>query len=124
VSACKLVPSVNSTDGTPTLADPEPPPLTETTYSLDGTAVNDFTDPLGLQRYCYENDGLETDFTWVPNTPDGASLAGQLTVRAFEMGGDVAVQLTTDFSWPCTGKPAWTDAAAADTAGAGKSAKS
>jgi hypothetical protein len=124
VSACKLVPSVNSTDGTPTLADPEPPPLTETTYSLDGTAVNDFTDPGGLQRYCYDNDGLETDFVWVPSTPDGASLAGQLTVRAFEMGGDVAVQLTTDFSWPCTGKPAWTDGATAAAAGAGKAGKS
>ena len=108
VSACTLTPAVNSTDGTPTLAVPEPPPLTETTYSLDGTAINDFTDPAGLQRYCFDNDGVEMDFSWTPNTADAAVLTGRITVRAFPMGGEVSAQITTDFSWPVTGKPAWT----------------
>lgn len=106
-SAVKLVPSVDSTDGTPTLAVPQPPPLTTTTYSLDGTAINDYTHSAGLQRYCYDHDGEEMDFVWTPNTADAATLTGKLTVRAFEMGGDVGVQVTTDFSWPCTGKPVW-----------------
>jgi hypothetical protein len=127
-SAVKLVPSVDSTDGTPTLAVPEPPPLTTTSYSLDGTAINDYTDPAGLQRYCYDHDGEEQDFVWTPNTADAAVLTGRLTVRAFEMGGDVGVQVTTDFSWPCTGKPAWTGGAAAleadaQPAAAGKGGK-
>lgn len=108
VSALALTPATDSTDGTPTLAAPEPPPLTKTTYTLDGTAVNDFTDPAGFQRYCYDNDGLETDFVWTPNTPAAAECAGRCTVRAFTMGGNVAEQLTTDFSFPCTGKPVWT----------------
>jgi hypothetical protein len=123
-SAVKLVPTVNSTDGTPTLANPEPPPETDTTYALEGTAINDFTDPTGFQRYCFDNDGLETEFTWTPSTADAAVLAGMLTVRAFEMGGDVAVQLTTDFSFPCTGKPTWTGGTATTAAASeGRKAK-
>lgn len=112
ISACTLTPAVDSTDGTPTLADPEPPPLTTTTYTLDGTAINDFTDPSGFQRYCFDNDGLETDFTFTPNTDDAAVLTGKITVRAFPMGGAVSEQITTDFSFPITGKPVWTGGAA------------
>lgn len=124
VSALTLTPSVDSTDGTPTLAAPEPPALTKTSYSLDGTAVNDFTDPAGFQRYCFDNDGLETDFTWTPNTPGAAVLTGQCTVRAFPMGGNVAEQLTTDFSFPVTGKPVWTGGPGAGTLAAGEGRKS
>ena len=123
VSACTLTPAVDSTDGTPTLADPEPPPLTTTSYTLDGTAVNDFTEPTGLQRFCFDNDGAEMEFSWTPNTPDAAVLTGNLTVRAFPMGGNVGEQLTTDFSWPVTGKPSWTGGATLEEASAGRKSK-
>jgi hypothetical protein len=124
VSKLALVPTVNSTDGTPTLGTPEPPPTTQTAYALSGTAINDFTDPLGLQRYCFDNDGDEVAFSWTPNSAETtpAILTGTLTVRAFEMGGDVAVEITTDFEWPITGKPVWTGGSAA-AAGAGRKAK-
>jgi hypothetical protein len=112
VSACKLVPTVNTTDGTPTLAVPEPPVESDTTFALEGTAINDFTDPTGLQRWCYDEDGNVHDFTWTPNTADAAVLTGQCTIQAFEMGGDVAVQITTDFSFPTVGKPVWTGGSA------------
>ena len=39
VASCTLTPAVNSTDGVPTLAVPDPPPQTDTTYSLDGDAI-------------------------------------------------------------------------------------
>lgn len=123
IGAVTLTPAVDSTDGTPTLADPEPPPLTTTTYTLDGTAVNDFTDPAGFQRYCFDNDGEEQDFTWTPNTPDAAVLTGQCTVRAFPMGGNVSEQLTTDFSFPVTGKPTWTGGGAGTLAAEGRKSK-
>ena len=105
VSALTLTPAVSSEDGTPTLADPEPPPLTTTDYSLDGTAILDFTDPQGLSRFAYDNDGATMDFVWTPSTPDGTQLTGQCVVRAFPIGGEVSVQLTQDFSWPTVGKP-------------------
>jgi hypothetical protein len=110
VSTCTLTPSVDSTDGTPTLATPEPPPLSTTSYTLDFTAINDFTNPGGFQRYCFDHDGEEQDFEWTPNTTDQtpAVLTGKCTIQAFPMGGDVATQLTTDGSFPITGKPVWT----------------
>jgi hypothetical protein len=125
VSALSLVPAVNSTDGTPTLAVPAPAPETKTDYSLDGTAINDFGTLSGLQRYCYDNDGATMDFVWTPNTddPTPATLTGRCVVRAFPMGGNVGEQLTTDFSWPCEGKPVWAGGAAATAAGAGGGAK-
>jgi hypothetical protein len=114
VSALTLTPAVDSTDGTPTLAVPAPAPETKTSYTLDGTAINDFADAAGLQRYCYDQDGQTVPFTWTSNTTDGTTCAGEVVVRAFPMGGNVGEQLTTDFSWPCVGKPVFTDVAAGD----------
>ena len=54
VNACTLTPAPDETDGTPTLAVPEPPPEYKNKYTLDGTAINDFTDPDGFQRYAME----------------------------------------------------------------------
>lgn len=109
VTSIVVTPAVDSTDGVPTLADPEPPPQTSTTYSLDFTAINDYLNPDGLQRFAFENDGVEMDFVYTPLTSGTtpATLTGRVTVRSFPMGGDVAVQVTTDASWPITGKPVW-----------------
>jgi len=127
-SNVRLVPSVDSTDGTPTLAVPDPAPETDTSWALEGSAINDFENPAGLQRYAYDHDGEEIDFVWTPATGGAtpATLTGTLTIRAFEMGGDVGVQVITDFSWPCTGKPVWAGGALAasteaETAAAGSS---
>lgn len=109
VASLTLTPSVNSTDGVPTLAVPEPAPETQTDYSLDGDAINDFEDPTGLSRYCYDNDGDEQPFVWVPITADGTSVGGDIVVRAFPIGGTPGEMLQTTFSWPCVGKPIWSD---------------
>lgn len=106
-SSVQLVPSVDSTDGTPTLADPNPAPLTTTSYALEGTAIDDYTNPAGLQRYCYDHDGEELGFVWTPNTTDAATCTGDVVVQAFQMGGEMRDQQTNDFSWPCVGKPVW-----------------
>ena len=108
VSALTLTPSFNTTDGTPTLAVPEPPPESTTSYALDGSAIADFTDPAGLQRYAFDHDGEEAAFVWMPNTDAGTTCTGTVKVQAFPMGGKVAEQLVTDFSWPVVGKPAFT----------------
>lgn len=124
VSALALTPAVNSTDGTPTLAVPAPAPETKTDYSLDGSAVNDFSAVTGLQRFCYDNDGETMDFVWTPNTDDvaPATLTGKCVVRAFPMGGKVGEILVTDFSWPCEGKPAWAGGATTQAESAGRKA--
>lgn len=115
VSNIRLVPSVDSTDGTPTLAVPEPPPETKTTYALEGSAINDFATAAGLQMFAYDQDGDLVDFTWVSSTVagEGATVTGKVVVRAFEIGGAVGEQLVTDFSWPCEGKPVFAPVAGA-----------
>jgi hypothetical protein len=124
VSNIRLVPAVDSTDGTPTLAVPDPAPESTTTYSLDGSAINDFAVPGGLQRYCFDNDGDTVDFSFTSSTVDGTTLAGQVQIHAFEMGGDVGTQLVTDFSWPVVGKPTFTDLPLAAGASKSKAASS
>ena len=116
VSALSLVPAVDSVDGTPTLAVPDPPPETNTTYSLDGSAINDFSSASGLQMYCYDHDGETTPFVWVSSTVagEGATCSGDVVIRAFTIGGAVGEQLVTDFSWPVAGaKPVFTAGTAA-----------
>lgn len=109
VSALALTPAVDETDGTPTLAVPDPAPEQSTSYTLDGSAINDFTKAAGLQRYCYDHDGETVAFVWTPNTDETtpATLTGEVQVRAFPMGGAVGEQIVTDFSWPTVGKPVW-----------------
>jgi hypothetical protein len=107
VSSIALIPAVDSVDGTPTLAVPDPAPETNTTYALEGSAIQDYSQAAGLQRYCYDNDGTETDFIWTPLTGSGgAVITGRCVVRAFTIGGNVGEgPIITDFSWPCVGKP-------------------
>jgi len=107
VSALTLTPAFSTTDGTPTLAVPDPPPESKTDYTLDGSAINDFTDPAGLQRFCFDNDGAEMEFEWIPVTTAGTTLTGSVQLAAFPMGGKVGEQLVTDFSWAVIGKPTW-----------------
>ena len=123
VSALTLTPSFDTTDGTPTLAVPDPPAESSTKYTLDGSAINDFTSATGLSRYAYDHDGEELAFVWTPNTDAGTTCTGTVVVQAFPMGGKVAEQLVTDFSWPCVGKPVFAgDLPLADEARAGRKA--
>lgn len=125
VSALALTPAVDSTDGTPTLAVPAPEPEMKTTYTLDGSAINDFEAVAGLQRWCYDHDGETVDFVWTPNTDVAtpAILTGQVQVRAFPMGGAVGEQLVTDFSWPTVAKPVWTGGGAGTQSARGGEAR-
>lgn len=81
-------------------------------HTLNITAVQDFTDPAGLQRYSWEHSGQSVPFVWSTGA-DGVSFAGTVKVRALEVGGDVNKRLTVDAEWPCVGVPVptWPDPA-------------
>ena len=115
VSALVLTPSADETDGTPTLALPDPAPELKTSFTLDGTAIGDWESATGLQRYAFEHDGEEVPFVWTPNTAAGTTLTGDVQMRAFPIGGSVGEQVTQDFSWPCQSKPTWTDVLARES---------
>lgn len=79
---------------------------TTVTWTLNGTAIQDWDAPGGVSivQYSWAHDGETVPFEWKPNA--GATLfTGNVTIRALELGGDVNTRITTDFSWPMTGKP-------------------
>ena len=113
-----LTPKVDSTDGTPTLAEPEPLPEQKETWTLDGSAIQDFELAEGFVNYCFDNAGTEKPFVWTP-LDAGVSWAGTCLVNSIPIGGDAGAQITADFSFAVKGKPARTD-----VAGAARSARS
>jgi len=112
MSNVRLVPEAEEEDGTPTLGEPQPAPLLTTSWSLQGTAIQDWelAADTGFVEFARTNDGLEVAFTWIPNTDIGVEYAGTCQVRAVEIGGDVAAQTTTDFEFPVVGDITRTDA--------------
>lgn len=105
ISNVRLVPSNDSTDGTPTLGDPTPAPILETSWELSGTAIQDWeaTADSGFVEYCRANNNTVVAFEWVPNSGLTAKYTGTCQIQAVEIGGDVATQITTDFTFPVVG---------------------
>jgi len=109
-SNVRLVPDTAEDDGTPTLADPTPPPLATITWSLEGTVIQDFTaGAASFVNYLMDHALEEEAFEFVPNTADGPTYAGTVQLRPVEVGGDAGVQVTTDFSMPIVGVITRTD---------------
>jgi hypothetical protein len=109
ISNVTLTPDVSSEDGTPTLGLPDPAPLSTIKWSLKGSSIQDFEDAAGFVNYCMDNALSEVPFVWVPDTDAGVEYAGTCQVLPVEIGGDVSVQLTTDFEFPVVGVPSRTD---------------
>lgn len=109
VSACRLTPSVDSQDGTPTLAVPDPAPDSSVSWALNIDAIQDFTEAAGLVNYLMDNALSEVAFDWIPLTSDGTKYAGTVQIVPMEIGGDVAVQSVTSVELPVVGDPIRTD---------------
>lgn len=118
-AAVRLTPSVESEDGTPTLAVPAPAPNTTVSWALNVDAIQDFTEPAGFVNYLQDNALDEQLFEWVPQDTDGVAYSGTVQLVPIEIGGDVAVQVVTSVELPVVGEPTRTDAATR----AGSSAK-
>jgi len=86
--------------------------LTDTStdpWVLEIEAIQDFTDPLGLQKYLFDNEGEQVAYSWKPNLV-GPTFSGSVTVVASEIGGAVATRLKAKIAMNCTAKPIWTPA--------------
>lgn len=108
-TAVRLTPGVNSADGTPTLAVPQPAPDTTVSWALNIDAIQDFEDATGLVNYLMDNALAEVPFVWTPITSDGTSYAGVVQIVPMEIGGDVGVQVVTSVELPVVGEPTRTD---------------
>jgi hypothetical protein len=108
-AAVRLTPNVNSNDGTPTLAVPEPAPDSVITWALNIDAIQDFENPTGLVNFLMDNALSEVAFVWTPLTEAGVVYSGTVQVLPMEVGGDVAVQVVTSVELPLVGEPTRVD---------------
>ena len=115
-AAVRLTPSVDSEDGTPTLAVPDPAPLSTISWALNVDAIQDFEEPTGFVNYLMDNKLAEHFFEWVPKTTDGTKYSGKVQIIPIEIGGDVAVQIVTSVELPLVGVPTRTDGVLGTTA--------
>lgn len=105
VASCSLMPTVNETDGTPTLADTTPAAEMTVTWTIGGNTISDWSDDGGFVNWAMDNSGTETDFKFYPSTADGIYWTGTCQVRPIEIGGDVMAQSSVAFEFPLTGDP-------------------
>jgi hypothetical protein len=105
ISNVKLTPDVSTEDGTPTLGIPEPSPLSTIAWKLAGSAIQDWEEDAGFVNYCMDNGLAEVPFIWVPLDDATVEYSGTCQILPVEIGGDVAVQQTTDFEFPVIGTP-------------------
>lgn len=105
-SNVRLTPNVDETDGTPTLAEPDPAPLAEVSWTLEGTVIQDFSAGTTAFVHWLADHALEeVAFEFVPATAiDGLRYTGTVQVRPVAIGGDAKVQLTSDFALPLVGE--------------------
>src|SRR5262249_9727759 len=55
IANVSLEPKQDSSDGTPTLADPDPLPEVTESWTLKGSAIQDFENPDGVVSYCQDH---------------------------------------------------------------------
>jgi hypothetical protein len=99
-----LTPNTSSEDPMPMLDGSNLSGEDTTTWTLDGTLVDDF-DYDSLQNFCLANAGQELPFVWTPNNEGGADYSGTVKIRPIAIGGDVKKKNTNDFSFPLSGAP-------------------
>ncbi|MBZ4486280.1 hypothetical protein [Microbacterium sp. cx-55] len=99
-----LTPSTSSEDPTPMLDGSNLSGEDNTTWTLDGTLVDNF-DFTSLQNFCIANAGKELPFLWTPNDEGGSDYSGVVKIRPIAIGGDVKKKNTNDFSFPLSGDP-------------------
>jgi len=110
-AAVRLTPSIDSEDGTPTLAVPDPAPNSSVAWALNIDAIQDWENATGIVNFLMDNALSEVAFTWTPLTTDGTSYAGTVQIVPMEIGGDVGVQVVTSVELPLVGEPTRTDGA-------------
>ena len=79
-----------------------------TTYTaqLTGTLFQDQADPDGIVRFSWTNKGDAVPFVFVPNTVDGVSVTGVVTIDPITVGDDTSgANMDSDFTWDCVGEP-------------------
>lgn len=74
------------------------------TWKLEGTVIQDLG-ATSLTKYTFDNAGDLIEFEFIPSTVEGDSFAGEVYMVPLQIGGDVDVRNTADFSMDVDGDP-------------------
>lgn len=109
VTNCRVDPTETAGDDINTLDGGTLSGDVEYSFVLAGTAVQDLH-ASGFTAYTWTNRGLEVDFEFIPNTLEGAIIAGTCRISPMTIGGDVKSRPTSDFAFAVIGDPdnTWT----------------
>jgi len=102
VTACRVVPSVDTADSLPTLDGGTLAGEDTESFSLTATVIQDVS-AAGIIDWSWDHAGEEVPFEFIPTT--GRIIAGTVKVRRIEIGGDVQQKNTSDIEWPIVGIP-------------------
>lgn len=72
----------------------------ETTWTLNITAIQDFTDAAGLLEFLRANAGDVVTFDWKPTTAAVPHWSGTCKIRPTTIGGNVNERLTSEIVLP------------------------
>lgn len=79
-------------------------------YALAVSFQQDLADA-GIVDYTWTNEGQSVAFEYVPNTVEAASVEGTCRIVPINIGGDADTRPSSDVTFQCIGKPAFTAAA-------------
>lgn len=104
VTNCRVVPSVNAEDATPTLSGESLPGERTYSWTLQATLIQDLTEA-GMMDYTWSHKGQQVPFEFVPSTAAGRTVSGTVIVDPITIGGDVKKKNTADLEWEIVGDP-------------------
>lgn len=105
-TAVALVPSTDEEgDAVETLSGDTIEPDDVTTWELQITAIQDFTDAAGFLEFCRANAGDVVSFNWKPTSATVPTWSGTCKIRPVIIGGDVNARNTSDAVFPVVTGP-------------------
>lgn len=80
------------------------------TYTMEGNVdIDPEAGAAGLFALSQDHAGEQVPFTFTPNTADGTTATGVVTVAPLDFGADeFGADLSSDLSWSLVGKPTYT----------------
>ena len=109
VNGAKIVASKDVSDPTTKLCGTKRQGTTSYTYELSGNMDIDLADPEGIFALSQANPGTEVAYVFTPSTEAGVAAAGMLVLDPLDFGGDeFGDDLTSDYTFALTDKPAYT----------------
>mgnify|MGYP007017177171 CR=1 FL=1 len=109
VTAARVTVNSKRADDLKVLSGESIPGDSDYDFTLEGSCLQDLKKS-GFVDYTWTNMGKTASFTYTPNNSLGATVTGQVVIDPISVGGNVGERATSDFAFPCVGRPKFTGA--------------